>query len=97
MTGPPPSWEKEFLIELRQIRKILAQLNRHPFLVAHHSLKKAFFLSVMKGIATGFGTVLGATLVVSWFLYLLSHIEVIPIVGDWVRLIIQEVQVGHPG
>ena len=91
-TKIPP--EQALLAELRQIRAELEQLNRHRLLVANNSYKKALLFSIMKGVATGFGTVLGATLIVSWFLYLLSQMEFIPVIGDWVRLILHEVQAG---
>ena len=89
--------ESVLLQELRYIRAELQQLNKHRLLVVNNSLKRALFFAMLKGIATGFGTVLGATLIVSWFVYLLSHIEFIPIIGDWVRIILEEVQGGKPG
>ncbi|MBF0583322.1 MAG: hypothetical protein HQL80_03695 [Magnetococcales bacterium] len=97
MPDPNEPLDNAALVGLRRIRQLLEALNHHPLLVAHQSLRQTLFFAILKGLATGFGTVLGATLLVSWFLYLLSHVEFVPIIGDWVRMIIQQVQVGKPG
>jgi len=46
---------------------------------------KAFYISLIKGIAFGFGSVLGATLIVAIFVYVLSKIQLVPVIGDFVK------------
>lgn len=42
-------------------------------------------LPFLRGIAFGLGSVLGATLVVSFVIYSLASIDFIPIIGEWAR------------
>ena len=58
----------------------------------HRSRKKMLLDNFAGGIAWGFGTVIGGTLVILLIGYLLSKVELIPIIGDWVRAITEEVQ-----
>ncbi len=58
----------------------------------HRSRKKMLLDNFMGGIAWGFGTVVGGTLVILLIGYMLSKIELVPIIGDWVHAIIQEAQ-----
>ena len=46
----------------------------------------------MRGLASGLGWVLGATILVSLLTYALSQIEFIPILGDWVSRLITEIE-----
>lgn len=42
----------------------------------------------------GFGSVLGASLVVGIFLYLLAQISLVPVIGDFVQKVIDQIQPG---
>ena len=56
---------------------------------------KLMWFSLLKGLMIGFGSVLGATVVVAVFVYLLAQIEFVPILGEWVSQIIEQVGVGQ--
>ena len=58
----------------------------------HRSRKKMLLDNCIGGIAWGFGTVIGGTLVILLIGYILSKVELIPIIGDWIRAITEEVQ-----
>ncbi|HWQ95498.1 MAG TPA: DUF5665 domain-containing protein [Gammaproteobacteria bacterium] len=58
----------------------------------HRSRKKMLLDNFVGGIAWGFGTVIGGTLVILLIGYILSKVELIPIIGDWMHAITQEVQ-----
>lgn len=83
---------QEILGEIRKIRHELEMINSHELVKSSRSFKKLFLLSFGRGVVTGFGTVVGATLVVSLFAFLISRIEFIPIIGEWIKEIITEVQ-----
>ena len=53
---------------------------------------KMMWYSFLKGLMIGFGSVLGATIIVGIFLFLVAQISVIPVVGSFVESVIQEVQ-----
>ncbi len=44
------------------------------------------------GLATGFGTVVGATILVAFLLFLLGQLKVIPVIGDIAAEIVQIVK-----
>ena len=50
-------------------------------------------LSFLKGLMIGFGSVLGASVLVAIFLYLIAQIQLVPILGDFVKDVIDEVQI----
>ncbi len=50
-----------------------------------HSTKRQIWSSFLRGIFTGLGSVIGATLVVALLLWLLSAAGGVPIVGDFFR------------
>lgn len=66
----------------------ISRLNKHiTRLDRRHSLTYSFF----RGIVTGLGTVLGATIVVAILAYLFSHVEFIPLIGTWLSEIIKQI------
>ncbi len=78
--------------EIRTLREEVGQLNRHKYLRTLNSTPRLLWMSFLRGLATGLGTVVGATLLVSIMLYFLSQIELIPIIGDWAKQIAAEIQ-----
>ena len=55
-------------------------------------LLSIIFFSLIRGLASGLGWVIGATLLVSILTFFLSQIEFIPIIGDWVSRLIEQIQ-----
>ncbi len=53
------------------------------------------FPSLGRGMAIGFGLVIGSTVIVGLFAYLLTRAEAIPIVGDFVKRIIEYINIEH--
>ncbi len=78
--------------ELERIRHALETFNKHKFIRLHNSSFRMLWFHFLRGIAFGLGSVLGATIVVSILITLLSQIEFIPIIGEWTQLIIEEIQ-----
>ena len=78
---------KEIHLLSKEIKKIkhmeVIKIFRHPW--------KFLGLSMVKGIMVGFGSVLGATVFLSIFIYLLAQISVVPVVGDFVESVMNEI------
>lgn len=51
--------------ELQQIRNALETLNQHKFVRLFNSTPKMIWFQFLRGVAFGFGSVVGATIVVS--------------------------------
>ncbi len=78
--------------ELQQIRHALDTLNQHKFIRLYNSSFKMLWFQFLKGMAFGLGSVLGATIIVSLLISLLSQVEFIPIIGEWAKEIMFEIQ-----
>ena len=58
----------------------------------HISTGKVVLNNFLGGLAWGFGTVLGATLVVGLVIFILSKLNSIPVIGDFISDILQGIQ-----
>ncbi len=89
--------KSEFIMKLQQdsikkLEKSINKFSKHNFFRIHSSFWKIILVSLFRGLASGFGWVLGATILVSLFTYALSQIEFIPILGEWVSQLIREIE-----
>ncbi|MEM7292220.1 MAG: DUF5665 domain-containing protein [Pseudomonadota bacterium] len=85
--------DREHLLnEARAIRLELEKLRVHRLLQTYDSTPRLLWLMFLKGVAFGLGSFVGATIVVSIVIYLLGQIEFIPIIGEWVRAILDTVK-----
>ena len=78
--------------EIKKLSEAIKSLNNNNIFKIYNSTKKILFISFLKGLASGLGWVIGATILVSLLTYILSHIEFIPILGDIVSQLIQEIE-----
>jgi len=85
------SLELELAKEIRILSKEIARMKDMEVIQIFKNKWKFLGLSLVKGIAVGFGSVLGATLFIYIFVYLLAQLSVIPVIGDWVKDVISEV------
>ena len=83
---------KKLHIQTKHINEQLVQLNNHKLVHTYNSLPRFIWFSLLKGIAVGLGSVLGATVVLSFVVYILSQMEFIPIIGEWVSAILEVVR-----
>ena len=71
--------------EVKKLKHMeVIKIFKHPW--------KFLGLSMVKGIMVGFGSVLGATVFLTIFVYVLAKISFVPIVGDFVENVIQEIE-----
>jgi len=75
---------RELAKEVKKIKKLeFMKVFKHPI--------KFIWFSFLKGLMIGFGSVLGASVLVAVFIYLLSTISFVPFIGDFVQDVIDEV------
>ena len=77
---------------IKKLEKTIQEFSRHNFFNIHTSFRKIMLVSLFRGLVSGFGWVLGATILVSLFTYTLSQIEFIPILGELVSELIEEIE-----
>ncbi len=82
----------EILFSMKRIEAELERVNSHRLVKVYNSISQLLLFHFLKGIAFGLGSVLGATIIVSILAYVLSQFEFVPILGEWVKLIVQEIQ-----
>lgn len=73
--------------EVRRLREEVSRLNDHKFLRTYNSVPRFMAFNFARGLMVGLGTVIGATLLLSVFVWSLSQIEFIPILGEWAKQI----------
>ena len=78
--------------EIKKLSEAIKSLNNNNIFKIYNSTKKILFISFLKGLASGLGWIIGATILVSLLTYILSQIEFIPILGDLVSQLIEEIE-----
>ena len=78
--------------EIKKLSEAIKSLNNNNIFKIYNSTKKILFISFLKGLASGLGWIIGATILVSILTYILSQIEFIPILGDVVSQLIKEIE-----
>ena len=82
----------ETVAQLSAVRAELELLNSHRFIRMHNSLLRLIGFNFVRGLAFGLGTVLGASVLLSFFAWSLSQIEFLPIIGEWAAEILRQVE-----
>ncbi|MBU2935987.1 MULTISPECIES: DUF5665 domain-containing protein [Pacificibacter] len=79
--------------DIEKLSQEVARLNAHRFIRLHDSTWRLMWFNFLRGLAFGFGSVAGATIVVSIVGYILNQIEVVPIIGEWAKQIAAEIMI----
>ena len=69
--------------ELHAVRRELEQLNSHRFIRMHNSLPRLIGFNLLRGLAFGLGTVLGASVLLSVLAWFIAQIEFLPIISEF--------------
>jgi|GEM_PF-1691566 len=78
--------------EMKELTAEITRLKKMDFMqVFNHPLKFLWY-SFLRGLMLGFGSVLGASVLVGLFIYILAQIRLVPIVGDFVQSVINQIQ-----
>ena len=78
--------------EIKKLSEAIKSLNNNNIFKIYNSTKKILLISFLKGLASGLGWIIGATILVSLLTYILSQIEFIPILGEIVSQLIEEIE-----
>ena len=77
---------------INRLESAVRKLSEHYFFRMNESVRTIIWFSLLRGLAFGLGTVLGATILVYVLVLFLSQIEFIPIIGEWSARIIEQIQ-----
>ena len=77
---------------INRLESAVRKLSEHYFFRMNESVWTIIWFSLLRGLAFGLGTVLGATILVYVLVLLLSQIEFVPIIGEWAARIIEQIQ-----
>ena len=77
---------------LQRLEQAIIELKNQNFFFIYNSIWRIIVVSLIKGLASGLGWIIGATLLVSILTFFLSQIEFVPIVGDYVSRVIMEIK-----
>lgn len=81
--------------DLALLRREVQILNSHRFVRMHNSWSRLLLFNFLRGLALGLGSVIGATVLVSILVYVLSQINFIPIIGDYAAQILDLLNEGE--
>ena len=86
---------EDIRLALARLTQEVERLNTHRFVTLHNSVWRLLGFSLMRGLAFGLGSVLGATLLVSMLVWWVGQIEFIPVIGEWARQIVDQIEIGR--
>ena len=75
----------------KEIAELLRENNK--YLRRYVSFKHVLF----RGIATGLGGFLGATILISLLFAIISRVSVVPVIGNFIAQIMEFLQTNYPG
>jgi hypothetical protein len=83
--------ENQLVKNLTKLTKEIERLQQLEFIKLIKKPGRLIWYGFLKGVAVGFGSVVGASLVVGVFVFILSKISVVPVIGDAVNAVIEEI------
>jgi hypothetical protein len=82
--------------ELEALRAEVKRLNEQRYFRYESSLFWVAIWSLARGLFFGLGSALGATILLAFVVRMLGSIDFIPILGDWAKQIIEQIQANGP-
>lgn len=86
------SEEQELKHSMERLTQEVERLNTHRFVTLHNTPWRLLGFQFLRGMAFGLGSVIGATLLVSLLVWWVAQIEFIPVIGDWARELIEQIE-----
>lgn len=80
---------------IARLTQEVERLNNHTFVRVHNSIWRLLFFQLLRGLALGLGTVMGATVLVSLIAWWASQFSFVPILGEWLNQIVQQMEQGR--
>ncbi len=88
--------DEDLVAEVQALRAQVKRLNEQRYFRIESSLTQVAWWSLVRGLAFGLGSVLGATILLSFLVRMLGSIDFIPVLGDWAERLIEEIQTSPP-
>lgn len=79
--------------QVNELTKEIGKLKNQEFMQVFARPWKFIWFSFLKGLMIGFGSVLGASVLVAVFIYVLAQIRLVPVLGDFVQDVIDQIQI----
>ena len=84
--------EKSLAKSIFNLTKLVKQLRSEQYLQMVDNPKKFLFYNFLSGITRGLGFAFGASIIFALFIWFLSNLITIPVLGDWVVTLLDYVQ-----
>ena len=84
--------EKTLVESITTLTELIRQIRSEKYLQMVDNRKKFLFYNFIAGLARGVGWALGATVVLGFVVWILSHLINVPLLGDWIGSIIDYIQ-----
>lgn len=97
-TNPKPTTkvEERLAIEVKELTKEVRKLKKLEFVKVMKSPWKFMGFMFLKGLMVGFGSILGASVLVALFISILAQISFVPILGDIVQDVMGQIEITKP-
>ena len=82
--------------EVRKLRELLEKLRLQQYVQTLLNTRRIAWVSFLSGIFSGLGTVIGATLVLAFLIFILSRLELVPYIGKFIAEIVKIVKQQKP-
>ncbi len=83
--------EKTLQIQDKLVQADLAsEIEKLNVILTKLYTRNSFWHSFFRGILTGFGYAIGATIIFAVLVYLLGKINLVPVIGEWLGAIISQ-------
>jgi uncharacterized membrane protein YfcA len=84
--------EQEFIQAQKDLVGLVKKLRSERYLQMVDRPRKFIFLHFIAGMASGLGGALGATVILALIFFVLSKLQVVPILGNFITEIIEVVE-----
>lgn len=71
--------------EIERIATIIERIEKLEPFTSLRNRKQFYFFSFVHGVLVGFGSVLGATVLIAFFIFILKQIQFAPLIGNFVQ------------
>lgn len=82
--------------EVQALRREVRRLNEQRYFRIESSFWQVALWSLVRGLAFGLGSVLGASILLSLVISVLASVDFIPVLGSWAERLIDEIQRSPP-
>ena len=87
--------KREEIAALKALTAEIHRFNEHRFIRIQNSPGRLLLFQLFRGAALGLGTLMGATVLVSLMAWWASQFSFIPIIGEWMIQIVDEIDRGR--